>query len=61
VTQWSGDFEMREGQQMSWQQLPLTVSPVLEGSFPVLQWLSEERGLPFDADAYVQAAQAAMK
>jgi len=37
------------------------VSPVLEGSFPVLQWLSEERGLPFDADAYVQAAQAAMK
>lgn len=61
VTQWSGDFEMREGQQMSWQQLPLTVSPVLEGSFPVLQWLSEERGLPFDADAYGQAAQAAVK
>ncbi|MDR2328050.1 MAG: NUDIX domain-containing protein [Comamonas sp.] len=61
VTQWSGDFEMREGQQMSWQQLPLTVSPVLEGSFPVLQWLSEERGLPFDPATYIQAADAAAK
>ncbi|MEJ5029696.1 MULTISPECIES: NUDIX domain-containing protein [unclassified Comamonas] len=61
VTQWSGDFEMREGQQMSWQQLPLTVSPVLEGSFPVLQWLSEERGLPFDPATYIQAAEAAVK
>ena len=61
VTQWSGEFEMREGQQMSWQQLPLTVSPVLEGSFLVLQWLSEERGLPFDPAIYVQAAEAAAK
>ncbi|MCD2163722.1 NUDIX domain-containing protein [Comamonas koreensis] len=61
VTQWSGDFEMREGQQMSWQQLPLTVSPVLEGSFPVLQWLSEERGLSFDPATYIQAAEAAVK
>ena len=56
VTQWTGDFEMREGQQMSWQQLPLTVQPVLEGSFPVLQWLSEERGLPFDVAQYANAA-----
>ncbi|MEG1202861.1 MAG: NUDIX domain-containing protein, partial [Comamonas sp.] len=52
VTQWSGDFEMREGQQMSWQQLPLTVRPVLEGSFPVLEWLSAERGIPFDVALY---------
>ena len=52
VTQWSGDFEMREGQDMSWQQLPLTVRPVLEGSLPVLEWLSEERGIPFAADVY---------
>ena len=44
--------EMREGQQMAWQQLPLHVRPVLEGSLPVLQWLSEERGLPFDASVY---------
>lgn len=49
VTQWEGDFEMREGQRMAWQQLPLQVRPVLEGSLPVLQWLSEERGVPFDA------------
>ena len=56
VTQWTGNFEMREGQQMSWQQLPLTVSPVLEGSFPVLEWLSEERGLPFDVALYARDA-----
>ncbi len=49
VTQWQGEFDMREGQQMAWQQLPLDVRPVLEGSLPVLQWLSAERGLPFDA------------
>lgn len=52
VTRWSGEFEMREGQQMAWQQLPLQVRPVLEGSLPVLQWLSEERGLAFDAAVY---------
>ena len=59
VTQWSGAFEMREGQQMAWQQLPLTVRPVLEGSFPVLEWLSEERGLPFDVDLYAKDLPAA--
>lgn len=46
VTDWSGDFEMREGQAMRWQQLPLDVSPVLPGALPVLAWLAEERGLP---------------
>ncbi|SCK45057.1 8-oxo-dGTP diphosphatase [Variovorax sp. HW608] len=49
VTDWSGDFEMREGQAMCWQQLPLDVSPVLPGALPVLAWLAEERGLPADA------------
>ena len=52
ITQWEGEFAMLEGQQMAWQQLPLQVQPVLEGSLPVLQWLSEERGLPFDARVY---------
>ena len=52
VVRWSGEFEMREGQQMAWQQLPLQVSPVLPGALPVLQWLSEERGLPYDAAQY---------
>lgn len=44
VTQWTGDFEMREGQTMRWQQLPLDVSPVLPGALPVLAWLAKERG-----------------
>lgn len=51
VLHWSGDFDMREGQQMAWQQLPLTVSPVLPGAVPVLQWLAAERGLPAEAAA----------
>lgn len=41
VTEWQGDLVMREGQQFSWQQLPVTVTPVLAGTVPVLQWLSE--------------------
>ena len=56
VTEWTGEFEMRESQQMSWQQLPLTVQPVLPGSYPVLRWISEERGLEFD-EAYYEARQ----
>ncbi|MBN9410154.1 MAG: 8-oxo-dGTP diphosphatase MutT [Burkholderiales bacterium] len=44
VRRWQGDFEMREGQSMSWQQLPLQVSPVLPGAYPVLDWLAQERG-----------------
>ncbi len=44
VEQWTGEFEMREGQTMAWQQLPLSVSPVLPGAYPVLQWLAQERG-----------------
>ena len=41
---WSGEFEMREGQAMAWQQLPLDVSPVLPGAYPVLEWIAQERG-----------------
>lgn len=44
VCAWSGNFEMREGQQMAWQQFPLTVSPVLPGAYPVLDWIAAERG-----------------
>jgi 8-oxo-dGTP diphosphatase len=43
---WEGQFEMREGQQMAWQTFPLTVSPVLPGAYPVLDWLAAERGMP---------------
>lgn len=44
VWAWTGEFEMREGQSMDWQQMPLTVEPVLPGAYPVLQWLADERG-----------------
>jgi 8-oxo-dGTP diphosphatase len=43
VYEWVGEFEMREGQAMAWQQLPVTVRPVLPGTIPVLRWFSEER------------------
>jgi 8-oxo-dGTP diphosphatase len=44
VFDWQGDFEMREGQQMAWQDLPVQVSPVLPGTLPVLRWFASERG-----------------
>jgi 8-oxo-dGTP diphosphatase len=44
VFDWSGDFEMREGQRMAWQQLPVEVAPVLPGTVPVLGWFADERG-----------------
>jgi 8-oxo-dGTP diphosphatase len=44
VFDWQGRFEMREAQQMAWQQLPVQVSPVLPGTVPVLHWFAVERG-----------------
>ncbi|MEO8080022.1 MAG: NUDIX domain-containing protein [Caldimonas sp.] len=44
VRQWQGVFEMREGQAMAWQELPVEVSPVLPGTLPVLAWFAAERG-----------------
>ena len=44
VFAWHGAFEMREGQRMAWQSLPVTVQPVLPGTIPVLQWFAAERG-----------------
>lgn len=41
---WRGEFEMREGQRMAWQTLPVSVQPVLPGTIPVLEWLAAERG-----------------
>ena len=43
VYEWAGEFEMREGQAMAWEQLPVQVSPVLPGTIPVLRWFAEER------------------
>jgi len=44
VFAWSGAFEMREQQQMAWQDLPATVKPLLPGTLPVLAWFATERG-----------------
>ena len=44
VFEWSGAFEMREQQTMSWQDLPVQVAPVLPGTVPVLGWFAAERG-----------------
>lgn len=44
VFDWAGDFQMREGQQMSWQSLPVQVLPVLPGTLPVLRSFAQERG-----------------
>ena len=46
VLAWHGALQMREAQQSAWQQLPVTVAPVLVGTLPVLEWLREERGEP---------------
>ena len=40
----SGEFEMREGQAMAWQTLPVEVAPVLPGTLPVLDWFAAEQG-----------------
>jgi 8-oxo-dGTP diphosphatase len=44
VYAWHGSFEMREGQRMAWQTLPVEVVPVLPGTVPVLGWFASERG-----------------
>lgn len=43
ITAWDGEPQGREGQQLAWQTLPVTVSPVLPGALPVLEWLALER------------------
>lgn len=45
VMAWAGELQMREGQLHAWQQLPVTVSPVLAGTVPVLAWMAEENQL----------------
>ncbi len=40
VTQWAGEMQMREGQAAAWQTLPVRVSPVLPGAYPVLDRLA---------------------
>ncbi len=44
VLAWRGELEMRESQAMAWQTLPVTVTPVLPGTLPVLGWFAAEQG-----------------
>ena len=39
VFAWTGELTMREGQQFSWQRLPVVLAPILPGTIPVLGWL----------------------
>ena len=39
VTAWTGSLTMHEGQTFEWVTLPVSVSPVLPGALPVLDWL----------------------
>ena len=48
VTQWAGELQMLELQACAWQQLPVSVTPVLPGTVPVLQWFAQERGFQGD-------------
>lgn len=50
VTEWTGELQMLESQSFVWQQLPVTVQPVLPGTVPVLQWFAKERG--FEGDTH---------
>ena len=58
VTEWKGEFEMREQQAMAWQTLPVAVAPVLPGTVPVLRWFAAERGHfgPLTIDAQTPTA-----
>jgi 8-oxo-dGTP diphosphatase len=49
VLDWQGEFQMREGQAMAWQSLPVQVRPVLPGTIPVLKWFAAERGFAGDS------------
>ena len=44
VDDWQGEFEMREGQAMAWETLPVRSRPVLPGTIPVLQWFAADWG-----------------
>jgi 8-oxo-dGTP diphosphatase len=57
VMAWRGELQMREGQAMAWQTLPVTVAPVLPGTLPVLDWFAVEQG--FSGPTCVDAGGAA--
>ncbi len=44
ITAWDGEPRGLEGQQLSWQTLPVNLTPILPGALPVLEWLGQEQG-----------------
>lgn len=44
VTAWTGTLQMREQQAARWERLPVSASPILPGTVPVLKWLAAESG-----------------
>lgn len=42
VWTWKGEPKGQEGQQCCWQKLPVSLSPVLPGALPVLEWLGAD-------------------
>ncbi|WP_439517743.1 8-oxo-dGTP diphosphatase MutT [Hydrogenophaga sp.] len=42
VRDWTGDLQMREGQEFGWERLPVRCAPVLPGTVPVLEWLASD-------------------
>ena len=53
VYHWAGELQMRESQTYAWQNLPVSVDPVLPGTVPVLQWLAQE--CCFSGATYIEA------
>ena len=45
VFDWTGTLHMHEGQQFSWERLPVRCRPVLAGTVPVLEWLAAEQAV----------------
>jgi 8-oxo-dGTP diphosphatase len=43
VRSWTGELQMREGQHFGWEHLPVSCTPVLPGTVPVLEWLAAEQ------------------
>jgi 8-oxo-dGTP diphosphatase len=41
VTRWHGALQMREGQHYAWSKLPVTLTPILPGALPILEWMMQ--------------------
>lgn len=44
IRHWRGELTGREGQAFLWQQVPVSVAPLLPAALPIIEWLNEEAG-----------------